>query len=59
MAVLDQFHCTKVIQILGMFTMSVKACVIAALAAVAVAKPIPDPLHVIRQSGPAAGQVQP
>jgi hypothetical protein len=40
-----------------MFTMSLKAFVVAALAAMAVSKPIPDPLHVMRQSGPAAGQV--
>jgi hypothetical protein len=38
--------------------MSIKTFVVAALAAVALAKPIPDPLHMIRQSGPAAGQVQ-
>lgn len=37
--------------------MGIKSLTIALLAAVAVAKPIPDPLNVIRQSGPAAGQV--
>lgn len=37
--------------------MGVKSFFVAALAAVAVAGPIPDPLHVMRQSGPAAGQV--
>ncbi|CAO2653381.1 Nn.00g027920.m01.CDS01 [Neocucurbitaria sp. VM-36] len=37
--------------------MGLKAVIIATLAAVAIAKPIPDPLHVIRQAGPAAGQV--
>jgi hypothetical protein len=37
--------------------MGIKAFVIATLAAVAVAKPIPDPLNVMRQSGPAAGVV--
>jgi len=31
--------------------------VVAALAALSIAKPIPDPIQVIRQSGPAAGQV--
>ncbi|KAH7070779.1 chitin deacetylase-like protein [Paraphoma chrysanthemicola] len=37
--------------------MGIKTLVVAALAAVAMAKPIPDPLLVMRQSGPAAGQV--
>jgi hypothetical protein len=41
-----------------LFTMGIKAFVIATLAAVAVAKPIPDPLNVMRQSGPAAGVVR-
>jgi hypothetical protein len=38
-------------------TMGIKTFVVAALAALAVAKPIPDPLLVMRQAGPAAGQV--
>lgn len=37
--------------------MGLKAIIITTLAAVSIAKPIPDPLHVIRQAGPAAGQV--
>ncbi|KAF1834792.1 chitin deacetylase-like protein [Decorospora gaudefroyi] len=37
--------------------MGFKTIFVATLAAVALAKPIPDPLHVIRQSGPVAGQV--
>jgi len=37
--------------------MGIRSFVVATLAAVAVAKPIPDPLHMMRQSGPAAGQV--
>jgi hypothetical protein len=37
--------------------MGLKSLLVATLAAVALAKPIPDPLHVIRQSGPVAGQV--
>jgi hypothetical protein len=38
--------------------MGIKTFIVATLAAVAVAKPIPDPLNMIRQSGPAAGQVR-
>lgn len=38
--------------------MGIKSFVVAAFAAVVVAKPIPDPLNMIRQSGPAAGQVR-
>lgn len=38
--------------------MGIISFVVATLAAVAVAKPIPDPLNVMRQSGPAAGQVR-
>jgi hypothetical protein len=38
--------------------MGIKIFVVAALAAVTLAKPIPDPLNVMRQSGPAAGQVR-
>jgi hypothetical protein len=38
--------------------MGLKTLIVATLAAFAVAKPIPDPLHVMRQSGPAAGQVR-
>lgn len=38
--------------------MGFKLAILATLAAVAVAKPIPEPLNVIRQAGPAAGQVQ-
>ncbi|EUC34035.1 carbohydrate esterase family 4 protein [Bipolaris zeicola 26-R-13] len=37
--------------------MGLKSLLVAALATVAVATPIPDPLNMIRQSGPAAGQV--
>ncbi|KAF1843208.1 carbohydrate esterase family 4 protein [Cucurbitaria berberidis CBS 394.84] len=37
--------------------MGLKVILVATLTAVAIGKPIPDPLHVIRQSGPAAGQV--
>ena len=40
-----------------MFTMGLKSIIVATLAAFALAKPIPDPLHVIRESGPVAGQV--
>jgi hypothetical protein len=38
--------------------MGIKSLFVAALATVAIATPIPDPLNVIRQSGPAAGQVR-
>ena len=38
--------------------MGFKSFIVATLAVAAVAKPIPDPLHVMRQSGPAAGQVR-
>lgn len=37
--------------------MGFKGILLAVLTTVALSKPIPDPLHVIRQSGPAAGQV--
>jgi peptidoglycan/xylan/chitin deacetylase (PgdA/CDA1 family) len=37
--------------------MGIKTFVVAALAAVAVSKPIPDPLHIMSRAGPAAGQV--
>lgn len=37
--------------------MGLQSFIVAALATVALAKPIPDPLNVMRQSGPAAGQV--
>lgn len=39
------------------FAMGFKGILLAVLTTVALSKPIPDPLHVIRQSGPAAGQV--
>ncbi|KAJ4361766.1 hypothetical protein N0V83_010706 [Neocucurbitaria cava] len=37
--------------------MGFKTFIVASLAAIAIAKPIPDPLHVMRQAGPGAGQV--
>jgi peptidoglycan/xylan/chitin deacetylase (PgdA/CDA1 family) len=37
--------------------MGLKSFIVATFAAVAIAGPIPDPLNVMRQAGPAAGQV--
>jgi hypothetical protein len=38
-------------------TMGIASLIVAALAAVAVSKPIPDPVHIMGRAGPAAGQV--
>ncbi|KAA8624620.1 CDA1 xylanase chitin deacetylase [Pyrenophora tritici-repentis] len=37
--------------------MGLKSILVAALAAVAIAKPVPDPLSMMKRAGPAAGQV--